>query len=151
MLLVADVLYTAGEWRSQQATVAGGQPALPRVLDKLDALTLLPRSPLEVDGTQADFRLAPPPLQRLTPPLLLTAVECTHAKYVALKRQGPASASAAAVGAGAELRALRERAEALVAFGSISVWRAAEALGGGAAQMPAAASQQLATWLSDMA
>ena len=48
-----------------------------------------------------------------------------------------------------ELRALRERAEALVAFGGISVWRTAEAMGH--AQLPAQASQQLASWLSDMA
>jgi len=105
-----------------------------------------------------DFRLAPSPLQRLAPPLLVTAMEATHAKFVALRRARSAALAdgghvgglvGGAIGAMSELRTLRERGEALVAFGGISVWRTADAVGN--AQMPAAASQQLASWLSDMA
>ena len=128
----------------------GSEAILTRVLDQIDALPLLPRTPVEVDGVQADFRLAPPTLQRLAPPLVLTAMEATHAKFVALRRAAPQSGFVSgAVGAASELRALRERGEALVAFGGISVWRTGDAMG--QAQMPPQTSQQLATWLSEMA
>ena len=119
------------------------------MLGQLEALPLLPRAAVEVDAAQAAFRLAPPQLQRLAPPLLLTAMEATHAKFAALRRArvGDAGMGGGALGASTELRALRERAEALVAFGRISIWQSEM----GNAQMPLAATQQLASWLSDMA
>ena len=156
LLSIADLLYTAVEWRRQRAS-SGGEAALTAVLARVDALPLLPSTPVQVDAAQGNFRLAPPQLQRLAPPLLLTAMEATHAKFTSLRRTGGAShgamagaaAGGAAFGADAELRTMRERAEALVAFGGLSVWRTADAMGH--AQMPAAASQQLASWLSEMA
>ena len=55
------------------------------------ALPLLPSAPLGVDAAQADWRLQPAALQRLAPPLLLTAMEAVHAKFLALRRARPAA------------------------------------------------------------
>ena len=150
MVNVAEALETAASWRAQRRNLAaGGEGTLSTLLDQLDALSLLPRRPLDVDDCQASFRLLPPPLQRLAPPLLLTAMEAAHAKFGALRR-GAAPAAAGAGGAAGELRLLRERAEALVNFGGISVWRDDHSVGH-FASLPTAASQQLASWLADMA
>lgn len=55
----------------------------------------------------------------------------------------------AASNAAEEVRALRSRAEAIVAFSNMAVWAAAEA--SGEMHMPAATLQRLASWLADMA
>jgi hypothetical protein len=148
MLDLARLLYIACEWRRQRAT-QGGEAALTAVIQQLHALPMLPRSPVEVDSKQADFRQLPRQLQRLVPPLLLSAMEAVHAKFNALRRAPHAAALIPGAGAGAELRELRERAEALVAFGGMSVWWSTDTMGH--TQLPPIASQQLASWLSDMA
>lgn len=157
LLAVADLLYTAAEWRRQRAAPTGGEQALTAVLARLAALPLLPAMPTQVDAAQQNFRSVPTQVQRLAPALILTAMEATHAKFVALRRNGGAGRRPAGggggnslvMGADAELRTLRERGEALMSFGGLSAWRAGDAMG--LAQLPAAASQQLAAWLSEMA
>ena len=99
----------------------GGEAALTTTLEQLAGYGCS-RAPVEVDARVGDFRLAPPPLQRLAPPLVLTAMEATHAKFVALRRaRGGGGGGGSALGAATELRSLRERGEALVAFGGASV------------------------------
>ena len=156
LLAIAELLYTTAEWRRQRDAPLGGEAALTAVLDRMGSLPVLPSAPVHVDAAQASFRLEPPQIQRLAPPLLLAAMEVTHAKFTLLRRNGGAQArggmlghGGVAMGADAELRSLRERAEALVAFAGLSGWRGGDAMGLG--QMPAAVSQQLASWLSEMA
>ena len=108
---MAEVLYAAAAWR-QQRSAAGGVPALTATLGLLEQLRMLPRHPSEVDAASADFRLLPPQLQRLAPPVIVGAMEAAHAKFTSLKRAMPLNAGF--VGGATELQALRSRGEALV-------------------------------------
>jgi len=152
LLAIAELLYTSNRWRQQRAG-AQGEAALTSTLTQLAALPMLPAHPRDVDGAQAALRQAAPQIQRLTPPLVYACVEALHAKFTALKRVAATALQGGAGGASAELRSLRERAEALVAFAALSSFTSpAVGVGmGGQAVMPQAASQMLANWLCSMA
>ena len=153
VLQVAEVQYAAAEWRKERA---GADPQrarreLTKTLDKLEQLgLLLPSQPSEVDAAQADFRLLSSQVQRLTPPLILSAMEATHAKFVILRgsRWDYRAPSAGDADLARELGRLRDRAEALVGFAAVTCL--GQHLNVGNAAMPQRASQQLATWLAEI-
>ena len=151
--LSPQVQYAAAEWRKERA---GADPQrarreLTKTLDKLEQLgLLLPSQPSEVDAAQADFRLLSSQVQRLTPPLILSAMEATHAKFVILRgsRWDYRAPSAGDADLARELGRLRDRAEALVGFAAVTCL--GQHLNVGNAAMPQRASQQLATWLAEI-
>lgn len=149
VLQVAEVQYAAAEWRQQRAG-AGAQPALATTLDHLEQLWLLPSHPSEVDAAHADFRLLPLQVQRLTPPLILSAMEATHAKFVSLRgsRWEYKAPSAMDADLARELGRLRARAEALIGFAAVTCL--GQHLNVGNAAMPQRESQKLATWLAEI-
>ena len=103
-----------------------------------------------MDAAQADFRLLSSQVQRLTPPLILSAMEATHAKFVILRgsRWDYRAPSAGDADLARELGRLRDRAEALVGFAAVTCL--GQHLNVGNAAMPQRASQQLATWLAEI-
>ena len=160
VLAAGDVVDAGAVWRSHRRG-GQGEGTLTRVLELLDALPapLLPSHPALVDGAQCELRLQPPAVHRVMVPLLLTAMEAYHAKFLSLKRGTAAGAhvptpaagaggAALTSGAGAELQCLRERAEALVAFGGMPGWRLGDSLE--PLRMAPVAAQQLAGWLAEM-
>ena len=153
VLQVAEVQYAAAEWRKERAGAdpQRAQRELTKTLDKLEQLgLLLPSQPSEVDAAQADFRLLSSQVQRLTPPLILSAMEATHAKFVILRgsRWDYRAPSAGDADLARELGRLRDRAEALVGFAAVTCL--GQHLNVGNAAMPQRASQQLATWLAEI-
>ena len=158
VIYISDIVDAATAWREQRAA-GRGEGALASLLERVAQLPpqLLPNTPTEVEAAKAELHTHPIAVQRLMPLLLLHTMEATHAKFVSIKTSFAGGAApgagatpmAGAGGAGRELQVLRERGEALVAYGGgVGTWGLNDDLDPIA--MPLGSVQHLAGWLAEM-